>query len=479
MKYIITMAVLLISLDIKAQVGINNNFPKATLDITAKTTDGSKPEGLIAPRLTGDQLQAGDAQYGNAQKGAIVYATAAATSPSTKTANIISEGYYFFDGTAWQKIIDGASAGDTTNDAWINDTATSIVKLGTKSDGTARTAGTDFVARDNGSVGIGTSIPDASAALEVNASNKGMLIPRVALTGSIDVVTIPSPVTGLMVYNTGAGALTYKGFVFWNGTEWRSLENETLINPNVQQIDCAKAFLSPAIYTAGVSYNGTLALPYSNGNGGKYNGGTTITNNGLTFKLLPGTLSLSGFLYFSVTGIPIVSSPTTSNITINNILIPFYTGSACTTQNIGTQETDSGETTSAGYDINTTTPNSSITCFDGGQFCVRYNGTTANQRLQVRQNYGSNQVALAYSYWGTGSSGTSSFKDTNLIQNVWTDIYDFGSQNNTEGANTTFILVDKTQAKIRSFQIEADIVIASEIGISGGSDKLFLKLTKN
>ncbi|WNI36449.1 hypothetical protein [Chryseobacterium sp. SG20098] len=69
------------------------------MDITPKTTDGSKPEGLLAPRLTGDQIKAGDAQYTTAQKGTIIYATAAVTSSSTKTANITAEGYYYFDGS--------------------------------------------------------------------------------------------------------------------------------------------------------------------------------------------------------------------------------------------------------------------------------------------------------------------------------------------------------------------------------------------
>jgi hypothetical protein len=35
-------------------------------------------------------------------------------------------------------------------------------------------------------VGIGTNTPEASAKLEVNATNKGFLPPRVALTGSTD-----------------------------------------------------------------------------------------------------------------------------------------------------------------------------------------------------------------------------------------------------------------------------------------------------
>lgn len=131
MKNIITLAVSLFSLTIFAQVGINNNTPKATLDITAQTTNGSKPEGLLPPRLTGDQIQAGDAQYTAAQAGIIIYATAAATAPSTKTANITSAGYYFYDGSAWQKLTSGASAADATT------TAKGIVQLAGDLSGTA------------------------------------------------------------------------------------------------------------------------------------------------------------------------------------------------------------------------------------------------------------------------------------------------------------------------------------------------------
>lgn len=112
-KNIILLGTLVISSVAYSQVGINNTAPKATLDVTAKTTDGTKPEGIIAPRLTGDEIQSGDAQYTAAQTGSIVYATAAATSPSTKTANITSAGYYYFDGTLWTKFGSGASAAGT------------------------------------------------------------------------------------------------------------------------------------------------------------------------------------------------------------------------------------------------------------------------------------------------------------------------------------------------------------------------------
>ncbi|WP_294286396.1 hypothetical protein [uncultured Chryseobacterium sp.] len=111
------------SLAVRGQVGINNQSPKATLDITAKTTDGSRPEGVIIPRLTGNQIQSGNAQYGSDQKGIIIYATAAVSSPDTKTANITAEGYYYFDGSIWKKITGGgASSGSwsTTGSSGID-----------------------------------------------------------------------------------------------------------------------------------------------------------------------------------------------------------------------------------------------------------------------------------------------------------------------------------------------------------------------
>jgi len=58
-------------------------------------------------------------------------------------------------------------------------------------------------------VGINTASPNASAALDVTSTNKGLLIPRVASTGDI-----ASPTAGMMVYQTGGTA----GFYFYNGS---------------------------------------------------------------------------------------------------------------------------------------------------------------------------------------------------------------------------------------------------------------------
>ncbi|SEH33359.1 hypothetical protein [Chryseobacterium culicis] len=50
-------------------------------------------------------------------------------------------------------------------------------------------------------VGINTNTPDPSAILDIKSSNKGLLIPRIALTGKTDVTTILNPANGLLIYN--------------------------------------------------------------------------------------------------------------------------------------------------------------------------------------------------------------------------------------------------------------------------------------
>jgi trimeric autotransporter adhesin len=76
-------------------------------------------------------------------------------------------------------------------------------------------------------VGIGTTTPNASAILDITASNKGLLIPRVSLLSTTDVITIPSPMLSLLVANinaagSGATAVT-PGYYYWNSSKWVQL----------------------------------------------------------------------------------------------------------------------------------------------------------------------------------------------------------------------------------------------------------------
>ena len=73
-------------------------------------------------------------------------------------------------------------------------------------------------------VGIGTTSPDSSALLELNSSNSGFLPPRVNLTGTSDITTIPNPVEGLMIYSPVSNCNLQSGIYVFNGSSWRPLE---------------------------------------------------------------------------------------------------------------------------------------------------------------------------------------------------------------------------------------------------------------
>lgn len=83
-----------------AQVGVNTQTPQATLDVVGNPTDTAKYDGIIAPRITGDQLKL--KTYSSSQTGALVYVTSADSGPSGQTLEVTSPGYYYFDGTLWK-----------------------------------------------------------------------------------------------------------------------------------------------------------------------------------------------------------------------------------------------------------------------------------------------------------------------------------------------------------------------------------------
>lgn len=76
-------------------------------------------------------------------------------------------------------------------------------------------------------VGIGTTTPDPSSSLDVSATNKGILIPRVSLSDVADTVIdgVNTAATGLLIFNTNAATTggTGVGYYYFNGTTWERL----------------------------------------------------------------------------------------------------------------------------------------------------------------------------------------------------------------------------------------------------------------
>lgn len=109
-KHYLLPFLLIIGYGINAQVGINTPDPKATLDIVSGTST-TIADGIIPPRLTGDQLLAREARYTLDQDGAMVYVTQGRTTSvgSNKTIGVTTKGFYVFDsslGTAglWARV---------------------------------------------------------------------------------------------------------------------------------------------------------------------------------------------------------------------------------------------------------------------------------------------------------------------------------------------------------------------------------------
>jgi hypothetical protein len=84
--------------------------------------------------------------------------------------------------------------------------------------------------------GIGTTSPNASAKLEVAATDKGFLPPRVALTATnafSPIVGTAANAAGLLVYNTAtttnAPNNVVPGYYYWNGTAWIQISGGLVI----------------------------------------------------------------------------------------------------------------------------------------------------------------------------------------------------------------------------------------------------------
>ena len=84
-----------------------------------------------------------------------------------------------------------------------------------------------MVVLKNGATGIGTSLP--TGILDVNASDNGILIPRVFLSSVLVQAPIVNPQggalpTSTLVYNNATAGVSpnnvYPGFYYWNGTRW-------------------------------------------------------------------------------------------------------------------------------------------------------------------------------------------------------------------------------------------------------------------
>ncbi len=81
-------------------------------------------------------------------------------------------------------------------------------------------------------VGINTASPDASSLLDLSATNRGLLVPRVSIVNVNLSAPVSTPATSLLVYNTNAATVggSGSGFYYWTGSAWNKLGKENVDN---------------------------------------------------------------------------------------------------------------------------------------------------------------------------------------------------------------------------------------------------------
>jgi hypothetical protein len=168
---------------------------------------------------------------------------------------------------------------------------------------------------------------DANSLLELESTNKGLLIPRMAINDINLAAPLTAPVpAGMLVYSIG-GAVT-DGFYYWNGSQWKKFVQATLQ----------------------VNEGGTGLTSGTSGGIPSYTGITTITSSGL---LTQNALVIGGGAG---------ATPSTITLGTSNKLLGMNAGATAneyktlngTTNRISVSNAAGSITLSAPQDINTT-----------------------------------------------------------------------------------------------------------------------------
>lgn len=270
-----------------SQVGVNTTTPETTMDIRGTNHLGAvtAKDGLLVPRVNALSVP-------GTVNGQLVYLT--------DNNGTFTKGFHYWNGTAWTPFAGGGSgAGDPSIDAWVDNPTNTRVELGGKSDGSARTAGTEFVATDAGNVGIATTSPTEKLDVAGNIKFSGALMPNNVAGTAGQVLTSQGdgqPPLWQASGGTGGGiVIGYNALVSGKLTSWpgnNTLRNIDLsigdgnlgswrVNDTTLKVPSGKAGKYILSYTLGLRVNGSTPSSYSFFGYLKING-SSIATSGVT-----------------------------------------------------------------------------------------------------------------------------------------------------------------------------------------------------
>lgn len=288
-------------------------------------------------------------------------------------------------------------------------------------------------------VTIGSGDPPKNySILEIDATHikGGIRLPQIttAQRDSLTALTALDPeANGLTIYNDVINSIEY-----WNGSEWRRINDASGLSPTIINLDCSNAALYPNQYTSGTPYNGAMTIPYIGGNGAAYPQGTTLGPvNGLYYTRQAGILNNgSGEVKYTVSGTPTVSSPTTTSFNID------FLGQSCIatvgTTNVVKTMIYAKNTVSP---IDTNTPSNSVTSI--GNISVRFNTTspTGSNRIEFLSTT-PNHISWVYHKAGSGGTGFEFYgQATSTGATTSADWKNFGQDLNVNNRDIGYVIL--------------------------------------
>lgn len=281
-----------------AQVGINTTSPKTTMDVNAKRdasgvlTDNTQLIGLQAPRVTREELTSNTGIYGTSQIAALVYVTDVSGGDMAAPRTYVdAPGYYYFDGTLWQKMR-GAVGG---NEPWFIRNTTSQATQNTEN---IYQTGNVAIGTQNG-IGTFNIDPAKNNAITGTPTNVQVLD---------DVIVTPGGRIGFG-YSPSDAVFSGRQFddkVTFQANDDLDINYSLATNSNAQAIVHRNIISNGAIGARTARPNGTSIAAFeghTTTQSGTYGGGSLITQQRAGIVLRTGkTSNVGGEIWFGTSG---------------------------------------------------------------------------------------------------------------------------------------------------------------------------------
>jgi hypothetical protein len=192
---------------------------------------------------------------------------------------------------------------------------------------------TSIVANAQNNVGIGTTTPNIKAILELKATDKGFLAPRLT-TSQMTLIAPAATESGLLIYNTDSAC-----YHFYNGTAWKNLCDNSLDT----------AVLNKAIknYLGGVNFTTVI---------NNLSVDSSVTNVAVINNATINNLTVDS----SVTNVAVINNATINNLTVDSSVTNVAVINNATINNLTVDSSSTNYAYINNANINNLTVDSSI-----------------------------------------------------------------------------------------------------------------------